>query len=114
MSENAMLLDEGRMEIQTVRLAGRVDVRTVGDLRLRLHAAIDSGTGQLRVNVSGLELADHAGLGVLLGGALRARRSGRSMLLVEVPMALGKLLAANRLGRILRAEDADLPHVGHA
>ncbi|WP_322754942.1 MULTISPECIES: STAS domain-containing protein [unclassified Frankia] len=114
MGENAMLLDDGRMEIQTVRLTGRVDVRTVGDMRMRLHTAIDGGTGQLRVNVSGLELVDHAGLGVLLGGARRARRSGRSMLLVDVPAALGKLLAANRLGRILRSDDADLLHVGHA
>ncbi|WP_131748327.1 STAS domain-containing protein [Frankia sp. Cppng1_Ct_nod] len=114
MTENVMFRNEGRREIQTMRLGGRVDVRTVGDLRLRLHTAIDGGVGQLRVNVSGLELVDHAGLGVLLGGALRARRAGRSMVLVEVPAALGKLLAANRLGRILRVEDADLLHMGHA
>nr|MDT0667005.1 STAS domain-containing protein [Micromonospora sp. DSM 115978] len=58
---------------QTVRLSGRVDVRSVGELRSRLHSAIDAGTGLLRVNVAGLELADHAGLGVLLGAARRAR-----------------------------------------
>jgi anti-anti-sigma factor len=114
MDETVMLFGEGCTEIQTVRLAGRVDVRTVGDLRIRLHAAIDSGTGQLRVNVSGLDLVDHAGLGVLLGGARRARRARRAMVLVEVPAVLGKLLSANGLGRILRAEDTDLMHMGHA
>ncbi|WP_131770981.1 STAS domain-containing protein [Candidatus Protofrankia californiensis] len=114
MSENVMLRNDGGKELQTVRLHGRVDVRTVGDLRLRLHTAIDAGRGRLRVNVADLELVDHAALGVLLGGARRARRSGRSMVLVDVPADLDRLLSANRLGRFLQVEDADLFHVGHA
>jgi anti-anti-sigma factor len=100
---------------QTIRLGGRVDVRSVGELRFRLYSAIDSGSGTLRVDVAGLELADDAGLGVLLGGARRARRQGRSMVLVAVPAALGSLLDAHRLGQVLRREEApELLHVGHA
>lgn len=102
-------------QAQTVRLSGRVDVRSVGDLRSRLYSAIDCGSGRLRVDVAGLELVDHAGLGVLLGGARRARRSGRSMVLVNVPAALGSLLDAHRLSRLLGIEEApELVHVGHA
>ncbi|AEH11115.1 MULTISPECIES: STAS domain-containing protein [Protofrankia] len=114
MGKNVTFRNDGGRELQTVRLHGRVDVRTVGDLRLRLHTAIDCGRGRLRVNVAGLELADQAALGVLLGGVRRARRSGRSMVLVDVPDDLGRLLSANRLGRFLQVEDADLFHVGHA
>jgi anti-anti-sigma factor len=100
---------------QAVRLAGRVDVRTVGTLRCLLHAAIDTGSGPLRVDVAGLELGDHAALGVLLGGARRARAAGRSMVLVDVPSALGRMFVADRLGRLLRFEETtDLVHVGHA
>ncbi|MCM3921124.1 STAS domain-containing protein [Frankia sp. AiPs1] len=100
---------------QAVRLVGRVDVRTVGTLRSLLHAAIDNGSGPLRVDVAGLELGDHAALGVLLGGARRARAAGRSMVLVDVPSALGRMFAADRLGRLLRFEEAtELVHVGHA
>jgi anti-anti-sigma factor len=101
--------------MQTVRLDGRVDVRSVGELRFRLYSAIDAGSGTLRVDVAGLELADQAGLGVLLGGARRARRLGRSMMLVSVPAALGSLLEAHRLTRMLRVEEIpELVHVGHA
>jgi anti-anti-sigma factor len=100
---------------QTVRLSGQVDVRTVGNLRSRLDAAIECGTGLLRVDVAGLELTDDAGLGVLLGGARRARRAGRSMVLVDVPAGLGRLLAAHRLHGMLGIEyAADLAHCGHA
>ncbi len=102
-------------QVQTVRLSGRVDVRSVGELRSCLYSAIDCGTGTLRADVAGLELADHAGLGVLLGGARRARRIGRSMLLVNVPAALGSLLEAHRLSGVVRIEETpELVHVGHA
>lgn len=89
-------------ERQLLTLAGTVDVRSVGELRSLLHAAIDAGRGPLHVDVGGLELADHAGVGVLLGGARRARSAGRSLVLLEVPAALWPLLAVDRLGRLLR------------
>jgi anti-anti-sigma factor len=89
---------------QTIRLAGRVGVLTAGDLRARLHAAIDGGSGPLRVDVAGLELVDPAGLGVLVGAARRARRRDRSLRLVAVPAPLGRLLAVHRLGDVLRVE----------
>jgi anti-anti-sigma factor len=100
---------------QTARLSGRVDVRSVGELRSRLHSAIDIGTGRLRVDVAGLELVDHAGLGVLFGAARRARSVGRSMVLVNVPPALSKLLSSHRLDTVLQVEESpDLIHLGHA
>ncbi|OAA25013.1 anti-anti-sigma factor [Frankia sp. EI5c] len=94
---------------QTLRLTGTVDVRSVGELRTLLHAAIDAGRGPLHVDVGGLELADNAGVGVLLGGARRARSVGRSLVLLEVPAALWPQLAADRLGRLLRVRTVHDP-----
>lgn len=91
---------------QTLRLAGTVDVRSVGELRMLLHNAIDAGRGPLHVDVGGLELGDHAGVGVLLGGARRARALGRTLVLVDASAALGRLLAVDRLGRLLRVQIA--------
>ena len=105
----------GSDSVQRIRLVGQVDVRSVGMLRTLLHAAIDSGRGPLHVDVGGLELGDHAGLGVLLGCVRRARALGRSLVLVDVPAALARLLAADRLGRWLWSEDpAESPRARHA
>jgi anti-anti-sigma factor len=113
--DSAVVFAPPLRQAQTVRLSGRFDVRSVGELRSCLYSAIDCGTGTLRVDVAGLELVDHAGLGVLLGGARRARRFGRSMLLVNIPAALSSLLEAHRLSRVLRIEETpELVHVGHA
>jgi anti-anti-sigma factor len=113
--DSAVVFAPPLRQAQTVRLSGRFDVRSVGELRSCLYSAIDCGTGTLRVDVAGLELVDHAGLGVLLGGTRRARRIGRSMLLVNIPAALSSLLEAHRLSRILRLEEVpELLHIGHA
>jgi anti-anti-sigma factor len=90
---------------QTITLAGKVDVRSVGTLRTALHCAIDTGRGTLRVDVAGLELGDDAVLGVLLGAHRRARRSGRSMVVVGVSTGRGRPGGFYRLSRVLRIED---------
>jgi anti-anti-sigma factor len=91
---------------QTVTLTGRVDVRTVGAVRTRLHCAIDAGHGPLRVDVAGLELGDDAALGVLVGASRRARACGRSMVLVAVPVLLRRQLGRHQLASHLRIESA--------
>jgi len=89
---------------QQISLSGRVDVTTVADLRSVLHNAIDMGDGELRVDVSTLELVDAAGLGVLLGAHRRAQRAGRTLVLVGVPDDLSRLLFKTRLYRVLNVD----------
>lgn len=89
---------------QVLRLVGRLDVQSVADLRLALHAAIDAGAGALLLDVSQLEVADATGLGVLVGAHRRAGRAGRSVVLRGVQPRLQRLLAATRLHRILAVE----------
>ena len=95
---------------QRISLSGKVDVTTVADLRSVLHNAIDTGAGDLQVDVSALELVDAAGLGVLLGAHRRAQRAGRNLVLVGVSDDLSRLLFKTRLYRVLKV-DRDQPSV---
>jgi anti-anti-sigma factor len=102
--------DEGALVIQVdldgceLSLLGRLDVHSVADVRAALHAAIDAGTGDLILDLRGVEVADATGLGVLIGAHRRADRMDRRLVLREVPPRLTRLLAATRLHRILRVE----------
>jgi anti-anti-sigma factor len=89
---------------QRISLSGKVDVTTVADLRSVLHSAVDTGSGELRVDVSALELVDAAGLGVLLGAHRRAQRAGRTLVLVGVSDDLSRLLFKTRLYRVLNVD----------
>jgi anti-anti-sigma factor len=89
---------------QRISLSGKVDVTSVADLRSVLHDAIDQGDGELRVDVSELELVDAAGLGVLLGAHRRAQRANRTLVLDGVPDDLSRLLFKTRLYRVLNVD----------
>jgi anti-anti-sigma factor len=82
-------------------LSGRLGAATVADVRAALSAATDAGTGDLYVDLSGVELVDATGLGVLIGTHRRADRAGRRLVLVGVPERIERLLLATRLHRVL-------------
>jgi anti-sigma B factor antagonist len=50
----------------TVSAAGEVDLSTVDDLRSAVTAAAKDGTDKLRLDLTGVEFIDSAGLGGLL------------------------------------------------
>jgi anti-anti-sigma factor len=89
-----------------VALVGRLDVRTVADVRQALHAAVAAGEGDLVVDLSDTDVGDATGLGVLVGVHRRADRVGRRLVLIGVPPRLSRLLVATRLHRILNVHDA--------
>ena len=98
------------MQIVTVRpgaevhLAGRMDVTGASDVRTALHVAVESGSGDLVVDVAGVELVDATGLGVLVGAHRRAQRAGRLLVLRDPGERLARVLGATRLDRVLRVE----------
>ncbi|MHB8340748.1 MAG: STAS domain-containing protein [Mycobacteriales bacterium] len=100
---------EGAVVPQRISVSGRIDVASVADFRRMLHAAVDSGEGPLIVDVSGVELADATGLGLLLGAHRRALRAGRSLVLADPPAPLGRLLARTRLHRVLTLAGTPAP-----
>ncbi|MET8139347.1 STAS domain-containing protein [Sphaerisporangium sp. NPDC005288] len=89
---------------QEVHVGSRLDVGTVAELRPRLHEAVESGEGDMFVDLSGLEMIDSAGLGVLVGTHRRALRAGRRLVLRGVPPRVMRVLAITRLHRVLRVE----------
>ncbi|MDQ1680387.1 MAG: hypothetical protein QOI42_1246 [Frankiaceae bacterium] len=94
-----------RIDDGVVILDGRLDVTTAPDARLALHAAIDSGLGDLVVDLARLETLDASGLGVLVGAHRRAIRAGRSISLRNVPPHVMRLLWVTRLQRVLHIEE---------
>ena len=84
-----------------VVLTGRLDVSSVAEVRATLHQAIESGAGDLVIDVSGVELIDATGLGVLVGAHRRAALCGRRLVLHDVPPRVGRILRATRLDRVL-------------
>lgn len=98
--------------VQVVVLDGRLDGQTVAAVREVLHAAVDAGSGDLVVDLSGVDLMDATGLGVLLGTRRRAVRAGRSMVLRGTRPRLRRLLRATRMDRILPTEPVGAPVAG--
>ena len=84
-----------------IALTGRLDVHAVADVRTLLQAAVDAGSGDLVVDVSGVELVDLIGLGVLVGADQRAKLAGRRIVLRGVGSRLLRLLRATGLHRVL-------------
>jgi len=86
---------------QEVTVSGRLDVTSVDEVRLAMHAILDRGAGDLLVHLAQAEVHDAAGLGVIVGIHHRARRMGRRLVLVDVSPRLDRLLRASRLHRVL-------------
>ena len=87
-------------------LSGRLDASTATEMREALHTAIDAGAGDLIVDVSGVDLVDATGLGVLLGAHRRATRAGRRVVLRDASPRLVRILRLARLHRVCALEPA--------
>ncbi|HZI98493.1 MAG TPA: STAS domain-containing protein [Actinomycetales bacterium] len=86
---------------QVLALCGRLDLPAAADVREALHRAVDAGSGDLVLDLSGLEIRDSAGLGVLVGAHRRASRTGRRLVLRDVPPSVHRLLRRTGLHRVL-------------
>ncbi|WP_030906533.1 STAS domain-containing protein [Streptosporangium amethystogenes] len=94
----------GNPQAQVVGIGNRLDAGTVTGVRPRLHEAVDSGHGDLIVDLSGLEMIDATGLGVLVGTHRRAVGAERRLILRGVPPRIMRVLAVTRLNRVLTVE----------
>jgi anti-sigma B factor antagonist len=89
-----------------VSLTGRLSALTVADVRAALVEAIGCGTGDLVVDIAGVQLVDASGLGVLVGAHRLALRSERRLVLRGVPARIERLLAVTHLNRVMTLEPA--------
>lgn len=94
----------GKPGAQVVEVGSRLDAGTSAGVRPRLHDAVDSGQGDLIVDLSELEMIDATGLGVLVGTHRRAMGVQRRLVLRGVPPRIMRVLAVTRLNRVLCVE----------
>ncbi|GAA2889989.1 STAS domain-containing protein [Nonomuraea rubra] len=94
----------GKPGAQVVRIGNRLDAGTSAGVRERLHKALDSGEGDLILDLSKLEMIDATGLGVLVGAHRRALSVERRLVLRGVPPRIMRILAVTRLNRVLHVE----------
>lgn len=89
-----------------ISLSGRLAASTVADVRAVLVAALESGDGDLLVDLEGVELVDASGLGVLVGAHRLATRMDRRLVLRAIPTRIERLLAATHLNRVLTIDQS--------
>jgi anti-sigma B factor antagonist len=80
-----------------IRLTGRLDARNAPSVRTALQEAVDAGSGELIIELGGLEIWDGTGLGVLVGAGRRAQRAGRLLVLTDVQAREMRLLKVARV-----------------
>lgn len=85
----------------SIALSGRLDVHVAADVRNALAEAVDAGQGELVLDLTEVEAVDATGLGVLVGAHRRAQRAGRTLVLEQVPVSVGRLLLITRLDKVL-------------
>jgi|SRR5829696_1471421 len=98
----ARVTDDGGVE-----LVGRLAVRGAAAAREALHEALRGegrGDGRVLVDLSGVELLDATGLGVLVGAHRQARLQGRELVLCDARPRVARLLTLTRLDRVIAME----------
>ena len=86
-----------------VTLRGRLDVRTVGDLRLTVHRLIADGSTPVLLDLGEAEVGDATGFGFIVECQRRARRAGRPMRIVAANERTRRLLRRARMHSLLAA-----------
>ncbi len=89
-----------------VTLRGRLDVRSVPDLRITLHRLIAGGSSPLLLDLSEAQVGDATGFGMLVESVRRARRAGRPIHVVASDDRTRRLLRRGRLGAVLLVTDS--------
>lgn len=93
------------MATPRLTLRGELDAHSAPELRARLHALIDEGSGRLIVDLAGVTFLDSTILGLLVGALRRMRESGGELLLVYPPEPARRIFAFTGLERVFRAAD---------
>ncbi|GAB6901592.1 STAS domain-containing protein [Kineosporia succinea] len=99
----ASTISTARLDIDVVRpgallrLNGRLDARSAPTTRTTLHDAVDTGDGELVIEMNRAEIWDGTGLGVIVGTGRRARQAGRQLVLTGVQARELRLLRVARV-----------------
>ncbi len=87
---------------RTLRLEGLVDARSTAEVRTALYALLDSGPGDVYVDLSAVEAVDVTALKMFAAADRVARRSGGRVVLSGCTPPVRRLLHVSPLRRLLR------------
>jgi anti-anti-sigma factor len=97
-----------------LRLAGVVDVRSVGDVRAALESIVqatgDATRAELRLDMSRVAAVDAAALALLVATHRRVAATGGRLVLDQVGPSLARLLAVTRVNRVLDVRRSPSAH----
>ena len=82
-------------------LAGRLDVRTVADVRSTLNRSIAAGSTAVHLDLGEAHVGDATGFGLLVEVLRRARRAGRPLVVVAADDRTRRLFRRARMGSLL-------------
>jgi anti-anti-sigma factor len=108
-THNAVRSNAVTSKENVVRLAGLLDVRSVGDVRQTLNNLIDTSEGDVIVDLQAVDALDATGLGLLVATHRRSQLLGRQLVLRHPVPSVVRILAVTRLHRILHVERTPLP-----
>ncbi len=84
-----------------VALRGRLDRRSVPDLRVTVHRIVGDGMTPLHLDLAEAQIGDTTGFGFLVECARRASRRGRILRVVAAEDRTVRLLRRARMGHLL-------------
>lgn len=83
-----------------VAVTGDLDAVTGADLRSELVGIIEQETGDVVVDLAGIDFVDSSGLGVLVGSLKRCQQNDRAFRLRNLPPKLDKIFVIAGLSRV--------------
>ena len=86
-----------------VALRGRLDVRTVADLRMTMHRLIANGSTPVLLDLGEAHVGDATGFGLIVECQSRARRADRPLRIVAADERTRRLLRRARMSSLLGA-----------
>jgi anti-sigma B factor antagonist len=96
--------------IPTLQVTGEVDLASLPQLHDALRRAVGEHRGAtVAVDLDAVTVLDDAGLGVLLGGAGRAREQGGDLVIISTSERLRKRFDVSGLSRAIEIRDRLAP-----
>lgn len=94
-------------ECSVLRVSGEIDMATAPELRFALVEEINEGCALVVVDLADVDFVDSTGLGVLLGGLVRARRLGGDLRVTGLSHRLVEVFDLVGLHAVLAAPDPE-------
>lgn len=93
-----------------LRLTGRLDASSVAQVRTQIHDVLEAHpSGDIVIDVSGVDVVDATGLGVLTAAHARLEREGRMLVLRGCSATMHRVITVTRLARVLHLEPVSRP-----